>query len=134
MKIKITVQGDPDIEPIEKIYDYKRSDEFIFFNSIEEIKKRISNNIKLNFDDVLKLYVAYITISIKDGQSLELIKKNISKLILPHQVLIGVPESMRKITFNVLTEDNSDQIISVINPILINQYFFKSQNLIMGNF
>ena len=133
MKIKVMVQGDPDIKPIAKIYDYKRSDEFIFYNSIQEIKKRISNNIQLNFDDVLKLYVAYITTSIEDGQSLDLIKKNISKLILPHQVLIGVPESMREMTFNVMMKNHSDQIINVTNPILINHYFFKPQNLIRKN-
>ena len=75
MKIKVMVQRDPDIKPITKIYDYKRSDEFIFFDSIEEIKKRISNNIQLNFDDVLKLYVAYVTTSVKNGVSLVLIKK-----------------------------------------------------------
>ena len=132
MKIKVTVQGDPDIKPIEKMYQYTKSDEFIFFDSIEEIKKRISNNIQLNFDDVLRLFVAFIMISIKDGQSFDQIKKNMLKLILPHQVLIGVPESMRKITFDVLTEDGSNQIINVINPILVNQYFFKPQKLIRG--
>ena len=130
MKIKVLVQGDPDIQPIVKIYEYAKSDEFIFFDSIEEIKKRISNNIQLNFDDVLRLFVAFVMISIRDGKSFDEIKKNTSKLILPHQVLIGVPESMRKITFDVLTEYNSNKIINVTNPILINQYFFKPQNLI----
>lgn len=132
MKIKVTVQGDPDIRPIEKMYEYTKSDEFIFFDSIEEIKKRISNNIQLNFDDVLRLFVAFVMISIRDGQSFDKIKKNMSKLIQPHQVLIGVPESMRKITYDVLTEDGSYKIINVTNPILINQYIFKPQSLIRG--
>ena len=39
MKIEVLVQGDPDIKPFTKIYHYEKSDELIFFESTQLIKK-----------------------------------------------------------------------------------------------
>jgi len=41
MKIEVLIQGDPDVKPFTKIFYYKKSDETIFFESTQLIKKRL---------------------------------------------------------------------------------------------
>ena len=81
MNIKILVQGDPDLMPLVKTFDYKRDEEFIFFESLESIKKRISNNMRLNYNEVLAFFVAYIATSLNENKSLEEIKVHFPELL-----------------------------------------------------
>ncbi len=131
MKIELLVHGDPDIKPISKIFHYDKSDELLFFESTKVIKKRLGNNLRLNLDETLWLYVAYVITSINEGKSTHFITKNIPELLFPNQVMIGVPESMRKLTFLISTKNNDCDLISISTPIPINQYFFHEQEKTM---
>ena len=127
MKIEVTIQGDPDIKPITKIFYYEKSDELIFFESTQLTKNRLLNNMRLNINETLGLFVAYIITSLNEHKTIKEIQKQIPKILLPHQVMIGVPEGLRKLTFTITTNGNNSEQMCITTPIHIDQYFLDEQ-------
>ena len=127
MKIEIRVQGDPDIKAFTKIFHYEKSDELIFFESTQIIKKHLLNNMRLNINETLGLFVAYIITSLNERKTINEIQKHIPEMLLPHQVMIGVPESLRKLTFTITTSDIDREQMSITAPIRIEQYFLHER-------
>jgi len=127
MKIEVSIQGDPDIKPITKIFYYKKSDELIFFESIQLTKNRLLNNMRLNINEALGLFVAYVITSLNEHKTIKEIQKHIPNLLLPHQVMIGVPEGLRKLTFTITTNGNNSEQMSITTPIHIDEYLFGEQ-------
>ncbi len=123
MKIEVLVQGDPDIKPITKIVHYEKSDELIFYESTQLIKKHLLNNMRLNINETLGLFVAYVITSLNEHKTISEIQKQIPNMLLPHQVMIGVPESLRKLTFTITTDEIKNEPMSIVTPIRIDQYF-----------
>ncbi len=123
MKIEVLVQGDPDIKPITKIFHYEKSDELIFYESTQLIKKHLLNNMRLNINETLGLFVAYVITSLNEHKTISEIQKDIPNMLLPHQVMIGVPESLRKLTFTITTDEIKNKPMSIVTPIRIDQYF-----------
>jgi urease gamma subunit len=127
MKIEVSIQGDPDIKPYTKTFHYEKSDESIFFESTQLIKNHLSNNMRLNINETLGLFVAYIITSLNEHKTINEIQKHIPDMLAPHQVMIGVPESIRKLTFTITTNDMSNEQISITEPIHIEQYFLHER-------
>lgn len=127
MKIEVLIEGDPDIKPFTKIFHYTKSDELIFFESIKLIKNRLEKRMRLNMNETLWMFVAYIINSINEDKKINEITKYIRNLLTPNQVMIGVPECLRRLTFTILMEDNKNELISITTPIRINRYFFQEQ-------
>lgn len=125
--IKITVKGEPDVSPFTRIFQYStKTDEEIFINSEIMIKDRLSRNLKININEAITIYSAFIVSELRGGKSIEQIQKNASFLLGPEQVMIGVPETMRKISFEVTLDDNSMKLIVLNTPIQISDYILKS--------
>lgn len=125
--IKITVQGEPDTSPFTKIYSYyRKSDEEIFIRSALMIKDRIDKNFKININESLLLYSEFIVSELRDGKSIEQIQKNTSNLLSPEQVMIGVPETLRQISFKIMLDNESMKSIVLNAPIQISDYILKS--------
>ena len=82
---------------------------------------------RLNINETLGLFFAYITTSLNEGKKISEIQNHIPELLLPHQVMIGVPESLRKLTFTITTKDTGSEIMSITTPIHISQYFFQER-------
>jgi len=131
MKIEVLIQGDPDVKPFTKIFHYKKSDETIFFESTQLIKKRLLNNMRLNINETLGLFVSYIITSLNEHKTVKEIQKHIPELLLPHQVMIGVPESLRELTFTITTNDMDSKKMSITTPIPIDDYFLNQQKQIV---
>ena len=155
MKIKVSVQGDPDTKPFIKIFHYDASDKSIFLASAQQIKDNLLNNMRLNISQVLELFVAYVILSLNEGKTIDEIQSHIPKILLPHQVMIGVPESLRQMVFTIITNDadaeadnnnnnntinandnshynDHTKVISVTMPIHINEHLFHQQNPLSG--
>ena len=125
--IKITVKGEPDVSPFTSIFQYStKTDEEIFINSAIMIKDRLSRNLKININEAIVVYSALIVSELRDGKSIQQIQKNVSCLLNPEQVMIGVPETLRKISFEVTLDDDSMNLIVLNTPIRILDYFLKS--------
>jgi urease subunit gamma len=125
--IRITVKGEPDVSPFTRILQYStKTDEEIFINSTIMIKDRLNSNLKININEAIVIYSALIVSELRDGKSIEQIKKNASCLLNPEQVMIGVPETLRKISFEVTLDDNSMKLIVLNTPIQILDYNLNS--------
>ena len=125
--IKITVKGEPDTSPFTKVYQYSsKSDEEIFINSAILIKDRLDKNLKININEAILVYSSFIVSELRGGKSIEQIQKNASQLLGPEQVMIGVPETLRTMSFEVTLDDECMKFIVLNTPIQISDYILKS--------
>ena len=107
INIKAVVEGEPDTLPFTRIFELRdKIDEKIFFASVKIIKEKLSRNLKINTNECLTIFCDYIINEILAKRTVSLIEKNASKLLSEQQVMIGVSETLRKITFEVLLVDS----------------------------
>lgn len=124
--VKITVKGEPDTSPFTRIHQYSsKADEEVFINSAAMIKDRLGKNLKININEAIVVYSAFIVSELRDGRSIEQIQKNVSRLLNPEQVMIGVPETLRKMSFEVMLDDGYMKLIVLNTPIRISDYILK---------
>lgn len=125
--INLTVKGEPDVSPFTRTYQYSsKADEEIFANSVAMIKDRLDRNLKININEVITLYSSFIVSEIRNGKKIEQIQKNISDFLSPEQVMIGVPETLRTMSFEVTLDDAQMKTVVLNTPIKISDYVLKS--------
>lgn len=121
--IKAEVKGEPEVPPFIRIFEYRsRSDEKIFFNSIELIKEKLANNLKINTNESLVLFCGYLVDQLRARVPNDIIENNSRKILLPDKVMIGVPETIRIISFEVILDNFPKKKISFHEPIPTKRY------------
>jgi len=126
--INTFVKGDPDVPPITPKFEYDSSSEKIFVNEVNLIKNRLANNLRINLYETLMVYCAYIVSELRSGKTVSSIQDNANRVLSPDKVMIGVPESIRKIVFDVIIDDRPKEIVTFVEPILIRDYILVSEN------
>lgn len=121
IRIKVVVKGESDL-PFIQLFEFKNEDESIFLNVIEIVKDKLSRNLKLNVHEALLVYCAYIVSEMRLHKTESEIKDNSSKILTRDNVLIGVPETLREITFNSTVDNLPKKIIHFVDPISIENY------------
>ncbi|TBR09984.1 MAG: urease subunit gamma [Candidatus Nitrosotenuis sp.] len=115
------------MSPFTQVYQYSsKADEEIFANSVTMIKGRLDRNLKININEAIAVYSSFIVSELRDGKSVERIQANASYLLSPEQVMIGVPETLRTVSFEVTLDDAPMKIITLSTPIQISDYILKS--------
>lgn len=120
--VKATINGEPDIPPITKIFQYDSDSENVFLSSTELVKQRLSKNLRVNLNETILVYCAYIISELRDEKSIESIKENARKILSQDKVMIGVPESIRKLRFEISLDDKPTVTITLDEPIPISNY------------
>jgi urease gamma subunit len=115
--IKAVIKGEADVPPFTKIFEYDSNSENIFFSGVEVIKNRLSQNLRININETLMVYAALVVTQIRAGKPISEIEKMASSFLSSEKVMIGVPESMRRIIFEVTFESNHKQIVTLNEPI-----------------
>jgi len=124
--INIMVQGEPDTEPFFKTFQHRsKSDENIFFESAKLVQGRILRNLRININETITIFAAFIVTELRAGKTTTEIQKHASEILSPEKVLIGVPESLRKLTFTVSLDDIPKQVVTLNTPIPIFTYFLE---------
>jgi len=126
--INAFVKGDPDVPPITPKFEYDSSSEKIFVNGVNIIKNRLANNLRINLYETLMVYCAYVVSELRSGKTVSSIQDNANRVLSPDKVMIGVPESIRKIVFDVIIDDGPKEIVTFVEPILIRDYILVSEN------
>ena len=127
--LKIEVKGEPDVPPFTRIFEHgDKTDEQIFFNSINIVKEKLARNLKINTNEALLVYCAYIVNKLRAGKSKDTVEKNASKILSKHNVMIGVPETLRKITFEATIDDLPKEVIIFEKPIPIGNYILTTEH------
>lgn len=127
IKIKAIIKGEEDTPPFSKLFEYDTNSEKIFFNALKIIQTRLSQNLRININETLMLFSGLITKQFREGKSNPEIIDSLSKMLTPEKVMIGVPESLRKISFEVNIDDVPSKTISIVEPISITDYILTSK-------
>ncbi len=127
IKIKASIKGEEDTPQFLKLFEYDTNSEKIFFYGLKIIQSRLSQNLRININETLMLFCGLITQQLREGKSNSEIVDSLSKLLIPEKVLIGVPESIRKISFEVNIDDIPSKTISIVEPITITDYILTSK-------
>jgi len=124
--IKITVKGEPDVSPFTRTFQYSsKTDEEIFANLISMVKDKLDRNLRININEAITVFSALVVSELKDGKSIEQIQKNASALLKPEQVMIGVPETLQQMSFEVTLDDGNKRLVVLDTPIRISDYILK---------
>jgi len=127
--VRAKVKGEPDVSPFTRIFEYQdKSDEQIFYESIGIIKEKLTKRLKINTNESLMLYCSYVVDQIRDGKSIDTIEKNAPTILSPDMVMIGVPETLRTITFEVHLDDHPKRHITFNVPIATSNYVLTTED------
>jgi len=120
--IKAIVKGEADMAPFTNIFDYDSDSEKIFFSGVEMIKNRLSQNLRININETMMVYAGLVASQIRLGKSIPEIKEMAESFLSPEKVMVGVPESMRKVVFEVKIDEKPKQVITLTEPIPTTDY------------
>ena len=122
IRIKATVQGEADMPPFTKFFEYESNSEKIFFSGLNIIKNRLSQNLRINLNETLMLYAGLIANELRSGKPISEIEEIARSILSPDKVMVGVPESLRHISFEVKIDESPKQIIKLEEPIPTSDY------------
>jgi urease subunit gamma len=121
--IKVLVRGEIDTPSFVRIFQYPdKEEESIFFNSVASIKKKIERGLKINANETLAIFCAYVIEQMRKHKSQDEIENAAKGIISSDQVLIGVPETLREMSFDVIIDDFPEQRIKFLEPMKISNY------------
>ena len=119
IRVKATVRGEPDVPAFTRVFDY---DEEIFFSSASMIEEKIQQNMRINANEALIAYCAYVVKSIRAGRQDSNIQDGARKILSADKVMIGVPETLRLITFEATVDSKPARKIVLKQPITASKY------------
>ena len=120
MQITITVHGEPDVLPYEKRFHFQSSEDEVFVASCEKIKKMLDRQQKININEALLLFSAFVVAAIKEKKSKNRIKEEALSVLSSDQVMIGVPEMLQRLDFEVVLKETFT--VSISSPISIQNF------------
>lgn len=77
---------------------------------------------RINVNETLHIYLNYIIKELRLHRKTNEMITNASTLLTPDKVMIGVPESLRKISFNVVMPNSQRLKITIKEPISTTGY------------
>ena len=119
--VRATIKGEPDVPPFTKFFEYGSADEEIFFSSAAMVEEKLRNKMKLNANEALVLYSAYLVRAIRMGKRDEMIQTESARILTPNNALIGVPETLRSITFEARIDNRPARSIFLKEPMEISK-------------
>lgn len=129
--IKAEIKGEPDAPPLIRVFEYKdKSDDLIFYSTVEIIKQKIARKLKINANESLIMYCAYIVSELRAHKSINTIEENASKILSTDKVMIGVPETLRKITFEAIVDNMPRKQITLVEPMPTSSYILTAKTKI----
>jgi urease gamma subunit len=121
--VTVIVQGDLDTVPFTRIFRfYNKADYIILSKLIKSINDKLSKDMRINLNETLYIYLNYIIKELRLHRKTNEMITNASTLLTPDQVMIGVPESLRKISFKVVMPNSQRLKITIKEPISTTGY------------
>jgi len=126
--VKVTVTGEPDIPPLTKIFQDDSRSEKVFLSSVQLIKERLARNLRININETLLVYCNYVVSELRHEKPIDTIKNEAKEILSASNVMIGVPESIRKLSFDVLLDNKPKVTITLDEPIPTSDYILLPNN------
>jgi urease gamma subunit len=123
IRVRAIVTGERDTSPYIQVFEYSdESYERIFVPSVNVIKEKLVTGLKINFNECLALFCDYVVSQLRAQNPIERMEGGARKILLPQNVMVGVPESLRGIVFHVKLDGASQYVITIKEPIKITRY------------
>jgi urease subunit gamma len=119
IRFKVTVKGEADAPAFTRVFDY---DEEVFFGSAKIIQEKIDRKMKINASEALIAYCLFIARWIRAGKDDRSIKDKALKMLTADSVMIGVPETLRVMTFEADIDSKPTRKIVLRQPIPTSNY------------
>ena len=127
INVKAKIEGEPDVTPFIRVFEYRdKSDDLIFYSMVERIKEKLAQNLKINTNESLLFYCAYVVSELRAHKSIDSIEKNASRILSTDKVMIGVPETLRKVTFEAIVDDMPKKQITFDEPMPTSSYILTT--------
>ena len=122
INVRAVVRGEPELPPTIRIFNYSTADEEIFFGSASMVEEKVRRKIRINAGEALVAYCALIVRSVRSGEKASKIRERALKLLTEDGVMIGVPESMRTISFEARIDAQPVSKIELDGPVPAKSY------------
>lgn len=125
--VRVTVIGEEDTYTFSQVFEYSNeSFDTIFSPTLDKIKEKLNRRLRINLYECLALYCDYIVSRLRMKKGTSTIEQGIRALLYHHDVMTGVPETLRKIVFQIELNKGKQEIITIIEPIRIPHYVLES--------
>ena len=102
MRIAVTAaEAGPHAAPIRRVFEYEGLDDEVLAASAARIRDMLARGMRLNVNDALLLFAVYVASSIGDGRDAGRIAGEARGMLEPHNVMVGVPEMLCSMRFEV---------------------------------
>jgi urease subunit gamma len=85
------------------------------------------SKLRININEVLLVYLNYLVEAFRYDKKIDGLVNNSSDILTADQVLIGVPESLREIKYDLMMENMPRRQITLIEPIPATANILSSQ-------
>lgn len=117
IRVRVTTKGEPDMPALTKAFDFGSAEEDIFFSSSTIIREKLEHGMRINVNEATVLFSTFIVSHIREGRSDTDIQKRAAKILTADNVMIGVPESLQSLTFEVELDRKAARRIEIQKPI-----------------
>lgn len=102
MRIAVAAAGiEPRAAPIRRVFEYEGCDDEVLAASAARIRDMLARGLRLNVNDALLMFAAYVAVSVGEGRDGRRIADGARAMLAPHNVMIGVPEMLHSMRFEV---------------------------------
>jgi urease gamma subunit len=124
--VRVTVIGEEDTPSFSQVFEYSNECfDTIFSPTVDKIKEKLKQGLRINLYECLALYCDYMVSRLRTKKGTSTIEQEIRTLLSHHDVMTGVPETLRKVVFQIELNKGKKEIITIIEPIRIPHYVLE---------
>ena len=122
MQIKVLASDDANDILTTRMYEFDSCQDAVFLASVNNVKSMLGRGMKINLDQTLLLFGFTVADAAMNTISKDKIRNTISKMLSHNNVMIGVPEMLQNIQFEIIHDGMKVIAISITSPIAIPEY------------
>ena len=117
MRIAVTATSiDAGAAPLHRVFENAGCDDEVLAASAAKVKDTLARGMRINVNDALLMFAAYVALSVRDGKDAGRTAGDARAMLGPHNVMIGVPEMLHAMRFEVLMDGRASRV-SIDRPI-----------------
>lgn len=94
--------GEEGVSPFSQVFEYSNeSFDKIFSPTVDRIKEKLKQQLRINLYECLALYCDYMVSRLRTKNDTSSIEQGIRALLSHHDVMTGVPETLRMVVFQI---------------------------------
>jgi urease gamma subunit len=122
--VRVTLVGDEGASTFSQVFEYSNeSFDNLFLPAVGRIKEKLKQRLRINLYECLALYCDYMVSRLRTKNGTTSIEQGVRALLSHHDVMAGIPETLRKIVFQIELNRGEQEIITISEPIRIPHYF-----------